>query len=233
MASSSSMRRDPALLPVVAALWLALGLFVVYPFVKLLITTFIVDGRLSLANLMLVFSNGYDRLAFVNSIWLAVAVAVMGTFLGFVFALAVTRINLSAPLRWFISAVTVLPLISPPFTSSIALTLSLGPNGIILKFFGIPDFNIYGFWGTWISESLTYFPVAFLTITSVLACIDPNLEDAGLSLGGSPFRVFRTVTFPLTMPACCFSPARSPTSRRRSCSPDTSSRCCRRRHICK
>ncbi|MCC8058479.1 iron ABC transporter permease [Cloacibacillus sp.] len=201
MASSSSMRRDPALIPVVVTLWLALGLFIVYPFIKLLMTTFIVDGRLSLANLLLVFSNSYNRLALVNSIWLAVAVAAMGTFLGFVFALAVTRIHLPALLRWFIAAVTVLPLISPPFTSSIALTLSLGPNGIILKFFGIPDFNIYGFWGTWISESLTYFPVAFLTITSVLACIDPNLEDAGLSLGGSPFRVFRTVTLPLTMPA--------------------------------
>ena len=185
----------------VVTLWLALGLFIVYPFIKLLMTTFIVDGRLSLDNLMLVFSNSYDRLALINSIWLAVTVAAMGTFLGFVFALAVTRIHLPAPLRWFIAAVTILPLISPPFTSSIALTLSLGPNGIILKFFGIPDFNIYGFWGTWISESLTYFPVAFLTITSVLACIDPNLEDAGLSLGGSPFRVFRTVTLPLTMPA--------------------------------
>lgn len=195
------MRRDPALIPVVITLWLALGLFIVYPFIKLLMTTFIVDGRLSLDNLMLVFSNSYDRLALINSIWLAVTVAAMGTFLGFVFALAVTRIHLPAPLRWFIAAVTILPLISPPFTSSIALTLSLGPNGIILKFFGIPDFNIYGFWGTWISESLTYFPVAFLTITSVLACIDPNLEDAGLSLGGSPFRVFRTVTLPLTMPA--------------------------------
>ena len=195
------MRRDPALIPVVVTLWLALGLFIVYPFIKLLMTTFIVDGRLSLDNLMLVFSNSYDRLALTNSIWLAVTVAAMGTFLGFVFALAVTRIHLPAPLRWFIAAVTILPLISPPFTSSIALTLSLGPNGIILKFFGIPDFNIYGFWGTWISESLTYFPVAFLTITSVLACIDPNLEDAGLSLGGSPFRVFRTVTLPLTMPA--------------------------------
>ena len=195
------MRRDPALIPVVVTLWLALGLFIVYPFIKLLMTTFIVDGRLSLDNLMLVFSNSYDRLALINSIWLAVTVAAMGTFLGFVFALAVTRIHLPAPLRWFIAAVTILPLISPPFTSSIALTLSLGPNGIILKFFSIPDFNIYGFWGTWISESLTYFPVAFLTITSVLACIDPNLEDAGLSLGGSPFRVFRTVTLPLTMPA--------------------------------
>ncbi|MEG1912990.1 MAG: iron ABC transporter permease [Cloacibacillus sp.] len=199
--SSSSMKKDPALIPVITALWLALGLFVIYPFVKLLLTTFTVDGRFTMANMTLVFQNSYDRLAFVNSIWLAIAVAAMGTFLGFVFAFAVTRIKLPAPVRWFIAAVTVLPLISPPFTSSIALTLSLGPNGIILKFLGIPDFNIYGFWGTWISESLTYFPVAFLTITSVLACIDPNLEDAGLSLGGSPFKVFRTVTLPLTMPA--------------------------------
>lgn len=198
---SSSMKRDPALVPVVAALWLALGVFVIYPFIKLLTTTFTLDGKLSLENLAMVFSNSYDRLAFVNSILLAAAVAVMGTTLGFFFAFAVTRIKLPSPVKWFLSAVTVLPLISPPFTSSIALTLSLGPNGILLNLLGIPDFNIYGFWGTWISESLTYFPVAFLTISSVLACIDPNLEDAGLSLGGSPFRVFRTVTFPLTVPA--------------------------------
>ena len=196
------MKRDPALVPVVAALWLALGVFIIYPFIRLLAVTFTAeDGGLSLENLTMVFSNSYDRLALMNSIWLAIAVAVTGTALGFCFAFAVVRIKMPAPVRWFIAAVTVLPLISPPFTSSIALTLSLGPNGILLNLLGIPDFNIYGFWGTWMSESLTYFPVAFLTISSVLACIDPNFEDAGLSLGGSPFRVFRTVTLPLTMPA--------------------------------
>ncbi len=199
--SSSSMKKDPALIPVVLALWIALGIFILYPFFKLLLTTFMIDGKFTLANIMLVFQNSYDRLALWNSILLATAVAAMGTFLGFLFAFAVTRIKMPTFVRWFISAVTILPLISPPFTSSIALTLSLGPNGILLNFFGIPDFNIYGFWGTWISESLTYFPVAFLTISAVLACIDPNLEDAGLSLGGSPFKVFRTVTLPLTMPA--------------------------------
>ena len=196
------MKRDPALVPVVAALWLALGVFIIYPFIRLLAVTFTAeDGGLSLENLTMVFSNSYDRLALMNSIWLAIAVAVTGTALGFCFAFAVVRIKMPAPVRWFIAAVTVLPLISPPFTSSIALTLSLGPNGILLNLLGIPDFNIYGFWGTWMSESLTYFPVAFLTISSVLACNDPNFEDAGLSLGGSPFRVFRTVTLPLTMPA--------------------------------
>ena len=50
------------------------------------------------------------------------------------------------------------------------------------------------------SETLTFFPVAFLTLAAVLAAIDPNLEDAGLSLGASPRRVFRTVTLPLSIP---------------------------------
>ena len=162
--ASSSMKRDPALVPVVAALWLALGVFIIYPFIRLLAVTFTAeDGGFSLENITMVFSNSYDRLALINSIWLAIAVAVTGTALGFCFAFAVVRIKMPAMIRWFIAAVTVLPLISPPFTSSIALTLSLGPNGILLNMLGIPDFNIYGFWGTWMSESRTYIPVAVLT----------------------------------------------------------------------
>ncbi|MDD4837150.1 MAG: iron ABC transporter permease, partial [Dethiosulfovibrio sp.] len=92
--------------------------------------TFVVEGQLSGANIAAVMTNWYDRLAFFNSLRLAGAVAVTGTFLGFLFALAVTKISMPRPIRWFIGAITVLPLISPPFTSSIALTLSLGPNGI-------------------------------------------------------------------------------------------------------
>ena len=86
------MKRDPALIPVVITLWLALGVFIIFPFIKLLLVTFVVDGHFSVANITAVFSNTYDRLAFINSIWLAAAVAFMGTFLGFVFAFAVTRI---------------------------------------------------------------------------------------------------------------------------------------------
>ena len=127
--ASSSMKRDPALVPVVAALWLALGVFIIYPFIRLLAVTFTAeDGGLSLENLTMVFSNSYDRLALMNSIWLAIAVAVTGTALGFCFAFAVVRIKMPAPVRWFIAAVTVPPLISPPFTSSLALTLPLGPH---------------------------------------------------------------------------------------------------------
>ena len=196
----SLLKRDPALLPALIAIWISLAVFVLYPLFRLFLTTFVVEGQLSFTNLAVVLESWYDRQAFVNSIWLATAVSVAGTFLGYVYAFAVTRIPMSLWLKWFLGAVTTLPLISPPFTSSIALTLSLGPNGILLKLLGIGNFNFYGFWGTWMSETLTYFPVSFLTLAAVLTAIDPNLEDAGLSLGASPGRVFRTVTLPLSVP---------------------------------
>ena len=198
--SDSPFRRDRALLPALIAIWLALGLFVLYPLLRLFLVTFVTDGRLSFANVAAVLGNWYDRRAFLNSLWLATAVSLSGTFLGYLYAFAVTRIPMPIWLKGALGAVTTLPLISPPFTSSIALTLSLGPNGMLLKLVGLGHLNFYGFWGTWISETLTYFPVAFLTLTAVLAAIDPNLEDAGLSLGATPGRVFRTVTFPLSTP---------------------------------
>ena len=69
-----------------------------------------------------------------------------------------------------------------------------------MEFFGLEDFNFYGFWGTFISETLTFFPVAFMTLSTILARIDPNLEDAAYSLGASSFKVFTSVTLPLAAP---------------------------------
>ena len=196
----SPLKRDPALLPALAAIWISLAVFVLYTLFRLFLTTFMVEGQFSFANLGAVVTNWYDRQAFLNSLWLAATVSVSGTVLGYIYAFAVTRIAMPSWLKWLLAAITTLPLISPPVTSSIAQPLSLGPNGILLKFFGIENFSFYGFWGKWMSETLTYFPVSFLTLSAVLSAIDPPLEDAGLSLGASPGRVFRTVTFPLSTP---------------------------------
>ena len=196
----SSEKNDLVTKFTVFALWMAMGVFVVYPLVRLLGVTFWVDGHFTFENLKPFLDNWYDRRAIVNSIVLATAVGLTGTIIGFIFFFFVTRLSMPAWLKFAISAVTLLPLISPPFTSSIALTLSLGPNGILLQFFGLDNFNFYGFWGTYISETLTYFPIAFMTLTTILLRIDPNLEDAAYSLGSSPFNVFRTVTFPLAAP---------------------------------
>src|SRR5207249_11994252 len=96
--------------------------------------------------------------------------------LGFAFALLAVRANLP---RWFgraLDAVVLLPLISPPFTAAIALIFALGPRGLIsYHVFGLTRVNIYGLAGTLLSETLTYFPIAYLTLKAVLANVDANL----------------------------------------------------------
>ena len=211
--------RDKTTQLTVLMLWLLLGVFVVYPLARLLAMTFWADGGFTLANLKPFISSWYDRQAAVNSILLGCVVGAAGTVLGFIFAFAVTRLAMPGWLKLVIGGVTILPLISPPFTSSIALTLSLGPNGILLQFFGLDNFNFYGFWGTFISETLTYFPVAFMTLSTILARIDPNLEDAAYSLGASSF--------------CSCSPAHLRTLQRRRFWEATPSRCFPRRPICR
>lgn len=197
---SQTAGSDAATKITVLMLWLLLAAFVVYPLARLLLMAFTADGSFTLANLRPFIDSWYDRQAAVNSILLGCSVGLAGTVLGFIFAYAVTRLSMPKWLKMAVSAVTLLPLISPPFTSSIALTLSLGPNGILLELLGLGNFNFYGFWGTFISETLTFFPVAFMTLSTILARIDPNLEDAAYSLGASSFKVFRSVTLPLAAP---------------------------------
>lgn len=198
--SASSTNKDMVTRLTVVMLWLLLGVFVLYPLCRLFVMTFWVDGSFTFANLRPFLDNWYDRQSAINSILLGCSVGVAGTALGFIFAFVTTRLNLPTWLKFALSAITILPLISPPFTSSIALTLLLGPNGMVLQFLGLDNFNFYGFWGTFISETLTFFPVAFMTISTILARIDPNLEDAAYSLGASSSEVFRTVTLPLAAP---------------------------------
>lgn len=194
------IQKDPGLFWALLAIWIALGIFILYPVVRLVGMAFMPDGHFSIATLREAFQDTYTVKALCNSLWLALAVSVTGTILGYLFALLVTRTAMPKAMKALLSAVTLLPLISPPFTSSISLSLALGPNGYLLKLFHIPDFQIYGFLGTWLSETLTYFPVAYMVISAVLETMSANLDDAAMSLGASSGRILRTVTIPLSMP---------------------------------
>src|SRR2546430_10582223 len=128
-------------------------------------------------------------------------VGTAGAGVGFAFAVPGVSSNLPRWSERALDAVVLLPLISPPFTAAIALIFALGPRGLISYHgFGLTRVNIYGLGGTLLSETLTYFPIAYLTLKAVLANVDANLEDSAFSLGARRWRVFRTVTLPLTTP---------------------------------
>jgi iron(III) transport system permease protein len=203
-ARSASWRRtagDPALLGAVVGVWLLLLLFVLFPMAHLLERAFVDEGRFTLAPLLESLADPSHRAAFVNSLILATAVGVGGTALGFLFAVTAARGGLSRRWLTFLDAAALLPLVSPPFTTSISIIFSFGPKGFITHdLLGLANASVYGFWSTALAETLTYFPIAYLTLRPILAAIDPNLEEMALSLGGSRWRTFRTVTLPLAVP---------------------------------
>jgi iron(III) transport system permease protein len=193
--------RDPALLATILVLWVLLACFILFPLVRLLLRTFTEGGAFTLANLLAILKDPSHRQSFWNSLLLAGLVGLAGTALGFFFAFTAVRANLRRAWGVVLDAACLLPLISPPFTTAIAMMISFGPRGLITyHLLGLRGASVYGLPSTLFSETLTFFPIAYLTLKPILAGIDPNVEDMAFSLGSSRWRVFRTVTLPLTVP---------------------------------
>ena len=200
-AGPTGVRRDPVVAAAVLALWLLLGLFVVYPLAMLFVRMLTDHGTFTTAGIASILTDRHQVRAFWNSLILATLVGIAGTVVGFLFAFTAARGRLPRWLLSIVDASVLLPLVSPPFTTAIAMIFSFGPRGLITyDLLGLKGVTVYGLTSTLCSEALTYFPIAYLTLRPILAAIDSNIEGMAFSLGASRWRVFRTVTLPLAVP---------------------------------
>lgn len=194
------LRKEPLLVLVILLLLSALTIFVVYPLLTILrfsVTT--EEGRFSLDTLVKILKNGSYRTTFLNSINLGVVTALIATVIGYIFAFTITRTE--APCKGFLKTMATLPIISPPFVLSLSIIFLFGRKGLITNgLLGITDFNVYGMHSLILVQSLSFFPVAYLTLSGILEAIDSSVEDAALNLGASRWKIFWTVTFPLSLP---------------------------------
>ena len=138
-----------------------------------------------------------------NSLGVAVLVGVVTTLLGSAFALLAVRTEL--PMKPLLRGLSILPIVTPPFVIGLALILLFGRSGMVTNWLsihaGIPRSRwIYGVWGIAIAQVLAFTPIAFMILAGVLAGISPTLEEAARMLRAGPWRIFRTVTWPLLRP---------------------------------
>jgi spermidine/putrescine transport system permease protein len=125
--------------------------------------------------------------AFLTSLGLALAAALLAVLLGGLMALALSRARLWAG-RW-IELLLALPLTNPEIVLATALfslfvraDVPRGPLTLVL------------------SHSLFCLSYAALTLKARLAGFDPTLELAAQDLGAPPLAAFRRVTLPLLAP---------------------------------
>jgi iron(III) transport system permease protein len=134
-----------------------------------------------------------------NSLGLAVFVGITSTLIGLAFALAATRSQsrLTVLLRSF----SLLPMITPPFVVGLAIILLFGLQGFVTStLLGLQTRGIFGFPGLALAQTLSFAPVAFLVIASVVEAVNPALEEASLTLRAGRWETFWKVTLPLLRP---------------------------------
>jgi iron(III) transport system permease protein len=138
-----------------------------------------------------------------NTLFLAVLVGVGTTALGLAFALVATRTDFR--FKGVLRALTVLPIITPPFVIGLALILLFGRSGAVSaalsEWLGVPRSRwIYGLPGILIAQLLAFTPIAFLVLVGVVQGISPSLEEASQTLRAKGWTTFRTVSLPLMRP---------------------------------
>ncbi|WP_337794627.1 ABC transporter permease, partial [Phascolarctobacterium faecium] len=113
---------------------------------------------------------------------------------GYVFAYTVTRVNV--PAKGFFKTMATLPILSPPFVLSLSIIFLFGKQGLISKnLLGITGSSVYGLKSLIVVQVMSFFPIAYLTLSGILASIDASVEDAACNMGASRWHTFWTVTF--------------------------------------
>src|SRR2546423_548368 len=186
-----SLQREPALLLALLAVAALVLAFIVYPQLNVVLT----PGPGGYVQFL---QEGTWLVPLRNSVELTLLSTTTAVLLGFVYAYAMVYSNM----RWkpFFRLVGILPLLSPPFVVAAAYTLLFGARGIVsYGVFGQSP-NIYGLMGVWGVQTIAFFPFAYQLIADALSRSDPRMEQAARNLGAGSWRVFWTVTLPLSRP---------------------------------
>ena len=172
--------------------------FIAYPLFEAVRLTFMEGGVFSLNIWKKTLSPQYLTPLW-GSIKLGIITASMSTVIGFAFAFLTERTGI--PGKKLIGTLGTMPVISPPFSLTLSIILLFGNNGLIThQLLGINKFSVYGLGGLVLVQTIGMFPIAFMTLSSVLKSIDSTVEDAALDLQASRGRTFLTITLPLSLP---------------------------------
>ncbi len=214
IAARGAINGDVFVVSSISGIVVIVTIFVFFPIAKMLTAAFITDvGGYSLSVFASKFfddrlwglgclSGGRCGVAW-NSLFLAVLVGLITTALGLIFALVVTRSGFRY--KRALRALTVLPIITPPFVIGLALILLFGLSGAVTTFFsdafGIqPTRWLYGLPGVLIAQILAFTPIAFLVLIGVVEGVSPSMEEAAQTLRATKWQVFKTVSLPLMRP---------------------------------
>lgn len=95
-----------------------------------------------------------------------------------------------------------LPLVLPPVTIGYLLLYTFGKSGLLSPLWQLlgTDGLAFTFWAAVFSSLIVSLPLFIRSAKSAFDMVDPALEDAAQTLGARRWKVFITITLPLSLP---------------------------------
>ncbi|MBN1993003.1 MAG: iron ABC transporter permease [Anaerolineae bacterium] len=169
--------------------------FVIYPLFKILLTSVSAKALPLFSHLL---TQNETRQVILNTLWVGLSVAALGTALGFL--LAYIQVRVKVPFKNLFHLAAIIPIISPPFAVAMSTITLFGRSGLITKQWLGLRYDIYGADGLIFALTISFIPFAYLSLLGMLRALDPSLDEAAINLGSSGGRTFRTITLPLLLP---------------------------------
>lgn len=137
-----------------------------------------------------------------SPLWISLKVALLATVITFVLGLAAARWVLSMKRgRSLVDGLFSLPMVLPPTVVGFFLLLAFGKNSLIGGLLASAGVSVLFTWqGAVIAAAAVSFPIMYRTARGALEQIDPDIIDAGRTLGMSERKIFFKVMMPMARP---------------------------------
>ncbi|HEY6532944.1 MAG TPA: ABC transporter permease subunit, partial [Acidimicrobiales bacterium] len=172
---------------------LFLAVFFVWPVAAIVERGLHVDGAWNLSSVGDVVTDPVIRRVAWFTLWQAVVSTVLTVAVGLPGAALFARYRFAG--KRILWAVLLVPFVLPTVVVGVAFLGVIGPNGV-------SGIDLSGtIWAVLIAHVFFNYAVVVRTVGGYWATLDPRIGDAARTLGASPWRTFREVTWPLVRPA--------------------------------
>lgn len=148
------------------------------------------------------FFDPYYLETLVTTLRIALLTTLSALLLGYPLAFIINKSRGALKSALFIVVLT--PLLTNVVARTLGLMIVLGRHGPVNKLLGLfglaPLQLVPSELGIIVGLTQVFMPYMILSISSVLSNIDFSLEEAARDMGAGPFKAFRKIIFPLSMP---------------------------------
>jgi len=147
---------------------------------------------------------GPDFGKLLNSLVVSTFTTIFATALGVATAFAMARYRF--PGKSVFRVLLVVPLLATPFVNGYVIGRVFGRDGLVNTLVRrIPGLEgvtveLVGLPAVILVQTLSFFPIVYLNAYASMVNIDPSLEEQAENLGSRGFKLFRTITLPLSLP---------------------------------